>query len=60
MQIYFRAPFTTKKALQLLKECVEEALEQKILKEDEICKVELVSENPWQAIRFTCRGTTSM
>ena len=35
-------------------------MKQKILKEDEPCKVELVSENPWQALRFTCQGTTSM
>jgi len=35
-------------------------LKQKILKEDELCKVEQVRENPWQALRFTCRGTTSM
>ena len=34
-------------------------MKQEILKEDEVCKVELVSENPWQALRFTCRGTTS-
>ena len=35
-------------------------MKQNILKEDQLCKVELVSENPWQALRFTCRGTTSM
>ena len=60
MQIYFKAPFTTHNALKLLKEYVEEALEHKILKEDELCKVELVSEKPWQALRFTCQGTTSI
>ena len=66
MQLYFKAPFNTKKTLQLLKECIEESLKQKILKQNDLCKVELVTENideptcGWQAIRFTCRGSTSM
>jgi hypothetical protein len=41
-QIYFHAPFTVKKALELLKECVDEAVQKKLLKGESLCSVDLV------------------
>ena len=65
-QIYFLAPFTVKKALELLKECVDEAVQKKLLKGESLCEVDIVvddTEDPtrgWQALRLTCAGTRSV
>jgi hypothetical protein len=66
MQLYFREPFTVEEGLDLLGECVEEAIKQKCLKEDATCSVEHVADfadepkRGWQALRLTCQGATSV
>lgn len=52
-QLYFRPPFANRNAVCLVFKCVQKALAQKVLDKKDLCKVELVCDREWKAIRLS-------
>ena len=62
-QIYFKEPVTVAQVQAIMRDIITEAIEERHLKPNQYCKVELVRDDSaqsiWQAVRLTPKGCTS-